>query len=275
LPASTNNKQTIAAEHYDKVWQEEPTKQGEIGESWESWRFFQLAPSARLYALGLLGSLKAKKVLDLACGVGFSSLELAQAGAEVIALDLSEQGLKITRQRAKAKKANITPLRSSVEQLPFADNSFDLIFAQNFLMHVSVETVGKECYRVLKPGGRVVFTEPLAHHPLVKLYRKFFSEYKDTAPRWTTLADMQKLAATFPTGASKLKQFYFLSAVASLSAIQKRPLLLQALFGVSSRVDNLLQNTLPFLRRYYWVAVMELEKPLNKGQGTADRKIYS
>lgn len=257
---TARDKQKLTATHYDKVWQEEQAKQGEIGESWESWRFFQLAPGARLYALGLLGSLKGKKVLDLACGVGFSSLELVQAGAEVTALDLSAQGLAITRQRAKAIGVNLTPVLSSVEQLPFAANSFDLIFAQNFLMHVSVETVGKECYRVLKPGGRVIFTEPLAHHPLVKLYRKFFSEYKDTAPRWTTLEDLEKLASTFPKGASSLRRFYFLSAVASLGAIQRRSGLLNFVFGLSSLGDKFLLKLFPFIERYTWVAVLELEK---------------
>ncbi len=120
-------------EHYDKVWTEEE------GEAWESWPFFRQQPSALSFALDRLApnaSLADKRVLDLACGVGYSTQELAGRGARVFPLDLSAQGLRKTLQRLeRANLADkVAAVRSSVEQLPFAAESIEAVFAQNFLM---------------------------------------------------------------------------------------------------------------------------------------------
>jgi SAM-dependent methyltransferase len=245
------------AEHYDKVWTEEE------GEAWESWPFFRQNPSALTFALERLGggaSLNDKLVLDLACGVGYSTQELAGRGARVFPLDLSATGLRKTLQRLeKAGLAGkVAAVRSSVEQIPFATESIEAVFAQNFLMHVNPEKVGEEVWRVLKPGGRAIFVEPLAHHPLVKLYRTLFSSYKGIKPRWSSREDLKLLAGPFSY--SKTSGFYLLTALASVGFIQKRGWLLKPVFTVLHAVDRLLLKAFPGLEKYTWVSVTELVK---------------
>jgi ubiquinone/menaquinone biosynthesis C-methylase UbiE len=249
--------QLAVADHYDKVWSESVE---EIGESWESWPFFRMKPSAHAAGIAALGDLKGKQVLDLGCGAGYSTLELAQAGALVTALDLSAQGLSATEERLR--KAGLSEqvrlVRSSVEQLPFAENSFDLVFAQNFLMHVSTAKVGQEAWRVLKPGGKAVFIEPLAHHPLVKLYRKLFSSYKSTQPRWCSRTDMAELAAPFAR--AETRTFYLFSVLASANTVQSRPWLLNPAWAVLNGLDQLVTRFVPASRQLCWVAVTILTK---------------
>jgi ubiquinone/menaquinone biosynthesis C-methylase UbiE len=244
-------------EHYDKVWTEEE------GEAWESWPFFRQQPSALSFALDRLApnaSLAGKRVLDLACGVGYSTQELAGRGAWVFPLDLSAQGLRKTLQRLDRASLTdkVAAVRSSVEQLPFATESIEAVFAQNFLMHVNPEIVGREVWRVLKPGGRAVFVEPLAHHPLVKLYRTLFSSYKGIKPKWSSREDLKLLGQPFSY--TKTSGFYFLSALASVGFIQKRNWLLKPSFAVLCSLDRLLLKVTPGLEKYTWVSVTELVK---------------
>jgi SAM-dependent methyltransferase len=251
------SQQIEVARHYDRVWQEQNEK---IGESWESWPFFRMKPSVHLAGLDALGNILDKKVLDLACGAGYSALELVERGAQVMALDLSEQGLDITLKRIAKNgyEGKAQAVRASVEQLPFADESFDFVFAQNFLMHVSAEKVGREVWRVLKPGGRAVFIEPLSHHPLVKLYRALFSAYKGTRPRWCTREDIQALSVPF----KKVENgdFYFLTALASVGFVQSRGWLLKPTWAVLNGLDTVLGKIIPHTRRMRWVCLAKLDK---------------
>ncbi|HEX2914045.1 MAG TPA: methyltransferase domain-containing protein [Chloroflexia bacterium] len=251
---TSNSLQHTVAEHYDKVWTEQES------ESWESWPFFQQSPSALTTALDSLGKVRGKRVLDLACGVGYSSKALAERGAQVFSVDLSSQGLLKTLTRARQAKlaGQVIATRSSVEQLPFADESFDAVFAQNFLMHVSAESVGREVWRVLKPGGKAVFVEPLAHHPLVKLYRTLFSSYKGTKPRWSSRDDLKTLATPFRQ--VETRGFYLSSALASVNFVQQRPFLLKPAFATLNGLDTLLVKIAPRAERYSWVAVTILSK---------------
>jgi ubiquinone/menaquinone biosynthesis C-methylase UbiE len=257
LNETTHTEHPSVEEHYDKVWTEEE------GEAWESWPFFRQNPSALSFALDRLAgnaSLADKLVLDLACGVGYSTQELAGRGARVFPLDLSSQGLRKTLQRLERARLGdkVAAVRSSVEQLPFADASIEAVFAQNFLMHVNPELVGREVWRVLKPGGRAIFVEPLAHHPLVKLYRTLFSSYKGIKPKWSSREDLQLLGQPFSY--TKTSGFYLLTALASIGFIQKRPWLLKPVFTVLHGLDRLLLKLFPGLEKYTWVSVTELVK---------------
>jgi SAM-dependent methyltransferase len=54
---------------------------------------------------------------------------------------------------------------------PFADDSFDIVIGASILHHLDVDRALAEIRRVLRPGGRGVFVEPLAHNPLMRLGR--------------------------------------------------------------------------------------------------------
>lgn len=98
-----------------------------------------------------------EQILDVGCGTGNFSLELAQRGVKVTGVDISEPMLARARQKAAEAGLSIHFLQGDVHELPFAANSFDKVVSVTALEFASdLKTALAECYRVLKPGGRLV-----------------------------------------------------------------------------------------------------------------------
>lgn len=100
------------------------------------------------------------KILDLASGTGEPAISLAsrvEPGGEITALDLSAELLEIAADRARERKlTNLAIKRADAHELPFADNTFDLITSRFGVMFFEKKAL-QEAVRVLKPGARACF----------------------------------------------------------------------------------------------------------------------
>jgi SAM-dependent methyltransferase len=117
---------------------------------------------ALLAACGDVGGLA---VLDLGCGHGYFSRQLASAGASVTAIDVSDDLLATALARESKDPAGITYLRADATRLgdSFAVASFDLATACMSLQDTGDPAAAlAEAARVLRPAGRLVFSVP---HP--------------------------------------------------------------------------------------------------------------
>jgi len=93
------------------------------------------------------------KVLDAGAGTGRVSLKLHAAGAKVTALDIAPEMLAKLHQ----KEPEIEIVEGDMEDMPFEDETFDMVFSSLALVHLKkVEPFLDECYRVLKDDGRLV-----------------------------------------------------------------------------------------------------------------------
>lgn len=101
------------------------------------------------------GNLKGKKILGLACGGGQQMPVFTALGAECTVFDYSEKQLESERLVAEREGYSINIIRGDMTKpLPFADDTFDLIFHPVSNCYVKdVKAIWKECRRVLKPGG--------------------------------------------------------------------------------------------------------------------------
>lgn len=113
------------------------------------------------YALDLIGRLQDKKysdILELACGTGRVTAHLAASVQHdtLTATDLNADMIAVAKSIVKNKK--IKWMVADAQELPFADNSFDLVVMQFGIMFFPDKLKGlSEAFRVLKPGGRLIF----------------------------------------------------------------------------------------------------------------------
>ncbi len=105
------------------------------------------------------------RILDLGAGYGGAARYLAKTyGCSIVALNLSE--VENERNRVMNRKLNLQHLievvDGSFEDIPFPDDSFDVVWSQDALLHSCArEKVVTEANRVLAPGGHFVFTDPM------------------------------------------------------------------------------------------------------------------
>ena len=112
-------------------------------------------------------------VLDAGCAAGWYTSHLLTAGATVTAIDISPKMVEATKRRVK-DKANVLCL-SLEEELPFEDNSFDLIISSLVLHYINDwELTFKEFQRILKPGGQFIFS---VHHPSMDVKKTKEGDY--------------------------------------------------------------------------------------------------
>lgn len=124
--------------------------------------------------LELLGltALRGQKILDAGCGPGTYGIMLAQAGNEVVGVEISPGGVQVANQRAKEKGVNFTARVGDLENLPFADDSFDICFCGWVLHHFpDINKAVSELARVLKPGGIIGLAEPNESNLAVRFSR--------------------------------------------------------------------------------------------------------
>jgi demethylmenaquinone methyltransferase / 2-methoxy-6-polyprenyl-1,4-benzoquinol methylase len=91
-------------------------------------------------------------VLELACGTGILSSMLARRGKNVAGIDLTFEYLQ-----ASKRKLNAPIAQGTAEILPYRSESFDAIVSSYLAKYVDIQEVIDECWRVLRPGGIIVF----------------------------------------------------------------------------------------------------------------------
>jgi ubiquinone/menaquinone biosynthesis C-methylase UbiE len=93
-------------------------------------------------------------LLEVGCGMGIDSIQLARCGFQVTAIDLTENAIALARQLAAMRGAKIDFIAGNAEALDFGDETFDAVYSFGVLHHTpDIQRAIAEVYRVLRPGG--------------------------------------------------------------------------------------------------------------------------
>lgn len=149
----------------------------------------------------------AENILDVGCGIGGSTLYLAEK-FQAIGTGISLSPVQIRRATERAAAAGMTVGRPTARflvadamQMPFADQTFDFVWSLESGEHMPDKAKFlQECYRVLKPGGRLLFVtwchrpidqQPLTpdeQHHLQQIYRVYRLPYVISLPEYEAIA---------------------------------------------------------------------------------------
>lgn len=109
------------------------------------------------------------EVLEIGCGGGYFTQEIVKSKAHVVAIDISPDLLEVALK--KVRDSNVLFKVGNAYDLSFQDNTFDTIVGSSILHHLDIDKALVEFYRVLKPGGTILFTEPNMLNPQIFLER--------------------------------------------------------------------------------------------------------
>jgi len=100
-----------------------------------------------------------RRVLDIGCGAGYGSAELAQTATSVTGIDISPDAVALARSSYAAP--NLQYLAASATSIPFPDASFDLITCFEVIEHIhDWPALLNEAHRLLSPGGQFIVSTP-------------------------------------------------------------------------------------------------------------------
>lgn len=109
------------------------------------------------YMLGVMGCVSGKRILDIGCGEGGYSRELARKGAHVVSIDCNEAGIEYAIKEASSNGLNIKHyVRNSNDLYGIENDTFDIVLCSMMLMDCEdMDGTVKEASRVLKPSGKL------------------------------------------------------------------------------------------------------------------------
>ena len=109
------------------------------------------------------------QVLELGCGTGYFTRELARSGADIVAVDVSPELLEIAK--ADCSAPNVGYEIQNACAMSYRDVVFDSVVGSSVLHHLEIEAALREIYRVLKVGGTIYFTEPNMLNPQIAIQK--------------------------------------------------------------------------------------------------------
>jgi SAM-dependent methyltransferase len=196
--------------------------------------------------------------LDYCSGLGGTSLRLAQYGAQVYGIDISEREVatatKVLRDNGYDDAQFVV---GDAEATDFPDNMFDIIVCNGVLHHLDVNRAFPELARILKPTGKIIAMEPLGYNPVIQMYRRLTPRLRTEWEADHILSNRDlKLARKYFEGMSLT--FFHLATLFAIPFI--RTSFFGRLLAVLERVDRVILRV-PAVRLMAWQVVFVLSIP--------------
>ncbi len=210
------------------------------------------------YAFHELGDIAGRRVVDFGCGSGANSVLLTGRGAQVCGIDISEDLLRLAQRRlsVNGRTGAATFIAGSAHDMPFPDSSIDVVFGIAILHHLDRDLVSREVRRVLKPGGRAIFQEPVRNSAVIRFLRSLVPyRAPDISPyeRPLTDAELMRFASSF-------SQFSVRAFALPHVQIGQVAPVLRNYWRTWYAWDRALLDRVPWLTRYASIRVISLVK---------------
>lgn len=182
------------SEHAEEVW------------GWASPAGILRANRRAGYFINLGGYTSKQTVLEIGCGTGLFTEKVYQTTkAQITSIDISQELLD----KAKEKLPNVQFKMDDAMNLSFPDASFDAVFGSSILHHLDMKKSLREIYRVLKPGGNIVFAEPNMLNPQIFIQKNvpFIKKWLGDSPDETAIVRWKMKRDLLETGFKNAEVF--------------------------------------------------------------------
>ena len=208
------------------------------------------------------GSLQGKRVLDFGCGMGQTSRIYAELGAtRVDGFDISSENIRVAEKNAKRDGLDdrVFFRHLAAEEIDYPDESFDLVLGKAILHHTDLEKTSRQLARVLRCGGFAYFLEPLAHNPILNLFRWLTPSRRTPTEKPLRLKDLDIFRRHFDVVSYRGFYLFTLLANGLLLATGSRRLFHGAMKGLLE-CERPVLSRLPILQKYCWTALLYFHK---------------
>jgi SAM-dependent methyltransferase len=196
-------------------------------------------------------------VLEYGCGQGSAALWLA-TDRQVAAIDISPVAVEQMGQRARELGLTVDVRVADAEHLPFADDSFDAVVGSGILHHLELQAAWPEITRVLRPGGRAIFSEPLGHNPFLRVFRRLTPSARTPDEHPLLDTDIADAATRFERFDARYFELLSMGASVVTRVPKLGPALASALRGADRR---LLDGPTTWVHKHAWTVVLEGSSP--------------
>lgn len=226
------------------------------------------------YAINTMGNIQGKHILDLGCGAGEASVYFALKGAKVTAADISPGMIHLVDQLAAKWNVEVETKVIIAEDMDLQSDYYDCVFGNGVLHHLDREKAYNEIFRVLKPGGKAIFIEPLCYNPIISIYRVLAKTVRTRSEKPFRFRDLRYLRELFADVkhsefwlATQLIfiHFFLIKRVNPSKERYWKKVIAEAdslapMYTKLLKVDGWLYKHMPFLKIFCWNTVIVLEK---------------
>ncbi len=167
---------------------------------------------------------------------------------QLTCINISDRELDLGREVANRKNVPVDFRLMDAHELKFEDNTFDMVFGVAILHHLDFEKAVKEIARVTKPGGDILFVEPLLLNPAARLVRALTPKARTPDEKPLAREEIAILDRYFAPKHVYTDLFAFPAAMVS-QQLKIAPS--NWLTRSADAVDAALSNTMPWLGAYY------------------------
>jgi 2-polyprenyl-3-methyl-5-hydroxy-6-metoxy-1,4-benzoquinol methylase len=198
---------------------------------------------AKEFMFSLLGDARGKRLLEIGCGEGVASVQLAYCGARVTGVDLSRVSVEVARKRARVQGLPAEFCVANVETDDLGRACYDVVWCDLILHHLvpSLDTVLGKLSAALVPGGLFIAREPIAYAGWLKGLRRLTPVKGAATPDEQPLRRQELAIIEKHFGRVHRRYFRLLARIDQLTS--KLPLI-----ALAARMDNVLL-TVPGMKR--------------------------
>ena len=194
-------------------------------------------------------------VLDYGCGTGDSLKKVIEfKPKKIIGIDISEVSIQKAKNFINKSSTSIELMVDNCEKTKFKDQTFDIIYGTGILHHLNIKNCLEEINRILKPGGKFLFIEPLGTNPLINFYRKLTPKSRSEDEHPLEKSDFDLIKNKFCN--MKIKYYGFLTLFFFPFYFSPKK---SIIFKILKRFDQLLFK-INIFKKFAWSVLIVAEK---------------